>query len=138
MARAISLEVREKIVSAYKRGLGTQEEIADMFDVTRRTVSSFINKALNDDLNPKKQTGRPGSIDHEGLNILKDIVLHEPDKTLSEYCVFFEEETDIFISRPVMCRALKKLKLRRKKKSFYAQEQGRPDVKKKDKILLTQ
>ncbi|HET7115096.1 MAG TPA: hypothetical protein VFI29_01310 [Hanamia sp.] len=83
---------------------------------------------------PKKQTGRPGSIDHEGLNILKVIVLREPDKILSEYCDLFEKETDIFISLPVMCRALKKLKLRRKKKSFYAQEQDRPDVKKKTRF----
>lgn len=138
MPSPISLEIRNKIVEAYQKGVGTQAYIAEIFGTTRRTVNKLINMALTGNLAPKKQTGRPSSIDHEGLEVLKDIVLSQPDKTLAEYCELYEEEIGVEISVPVMCRALKQLNLRRKKKSFYAQEQDRPDVKKKEKILWRQ
>lgn len=134
MPSPISLSVREKIVEAYQKGIGTQSYIADIFGTTRRTVNKLVNLALVDDLAPKKQTGRPASIEHKGMKVLKKMVLSEPDKTLAEYCELYEEETDVHISVPVMCRALKQLNLRRKKKSFYAAEQDRPDVKKKRKF----
>jgi len=125
------LAVREKIVSAYKMDLGSQSELAEVFNLNERTVRRFIQKDRQGDLTPKKGTGRRPSIDEDGLSTLEAIVLNEPDKTLSEYCSIFESIVGIFVSLPVMCRALKKLNLRRKKKSFYAQEQDRPDVKKK-------
>ena len=65
MPSPISLEVREKIVEAYQKGVGTQSYIADIFGTTRRTVNKLVNKALNGDLAVKKQTGRPASIDHK-------------------------------------------------------------------------
>ena len=67
---------------------------------------------------------------------MKKVALSHPDKTLAEYCELYEEKTNIKVSVPVMCRALKQLNLRRKKKSFYAAEQDRHDVKKKEKTLL--
>ena len=134
MTTPISLDVRKKIIAAYEKGLGTQEEIARIFGTTRRTVTRSVRKANEDNLAPKSPPGRLASIDEEGLLLLKKIVLSKPDKTLSEYCAIFEDEMGIYISLPVMCRALKKLNLRRKKKSFYAQEQDRPDVKKKRRL----
>ncbi len=131
MAAPTPLAVRERVVSAYERELGSQSELAEVFNLNERTVRRFIQKDRQGDLTPKKGTGRPPSIDMEGLNTLEAIVENEPDKILSEYCSIFEKITGIFVSVPVMCRALKKLNLRRKKKSFYAQEQDRPDVKKK-------
>ena len=131
MPKPITIEVREKIVQAYNNNIGTQSYIAKIFGVTCRTVNKLINLSINNNLAPKKPTGRPPFINKEGLSILKKIVLLHPDKTLDEYSNLFKKSTGIHVSIPVMCRALKKLNLRRKKKSFYAQEQEREDVKKK-------
>lgn len=113
MAAPTPLAVRERVVSAYKRELGSQSELAEVFNLNERTVRHFIQKDRQGDLAPKKGTGRPPSIDDDGLNTLEAMVANEPDKTLSEYCHIFEEVTGIFVSLPVMCRALKKLNLRR-------------------------
>ena len=131
MVAPVPLAVREKVVSAYERELGSQSELAEVFNLHERTVRRFIRKNRDGDLPPKKGSGRPPSIKEDGLNTIDSIVEKDPDKTLSEYCSIFGEMTGIFVSVPVMCRALQKLNLKRKKKSFYAQEQDRPDVKKK-------
>jgi transposase len=134
MAAAIPLAVREKIVSAYARELGSQSELAEMFDLHERTVRRFIHKDRKGNLKPKRRTGRLPMIGVSELKKIESMVELDPDKTLSEYCIIFKENSGIFVSVPVMCKTLKKLNLRRKKKSFYAQEQERPDVKKKTRF----
>ena len=135
MPKAIPIEVREKIVAAYEKGKRTQDDIADIFGTTQRTVTRFVNKArTGEGLAIKPRTGRPSPMDSQGLIILKDIVLSKPDKTVIEYCNLFEKKVGLSISRSSMSRFLKKLNLRRKKKSLYAQEQDRPDVKKKRRL----
>lgn len=134
MTAAIPLAVREKIVSAYTRELASQSELAEMFNLHERTVRRFIHKDRKGDLNPKKRIGRSPMIGVFELKKIEAMVELEPDKTLSEYCVIFEEISGISVSVPVMCKTLKKLNLRRKKKSFYAQEQERSDVKKKTRF----
>ena len=135
MPTAIPVEVRKKIVSAYEKGTRTQVEIAEIFDTTNRTVCRFVKKSRNGEgLAIKERSGRPSPMNKEGLATLKDIVLSKPDKTIIEYCSLFQKKTGIYVSRSAMGRFLKKLNLRRKKKSFYAQEQDRPDVKKKRRL----
>jgi len=135
MPKFIPVAVRKKIVSAYEKGKMTQGQIAEIFDTTNVSVCRFVQRSRRgDDLAVKKGTGRPSPMNKEGLKILKEIVLAQPDKTIMEYSSLFQRKTGIYISRSAMCRFLKKLNLRRKKKSLYAQEQDRPDVK-KEKIL---
>ena len=132
MPKAIPIEVREKIVAAYEKGTRTQNEIAEIFDTTQRTVTRFVTKKrMGKGLEIKPRSGRPSPMDSKELVILKDIVLLQPDKTVLEYCHLFQKKTGLKISRSSMSRFLKKLNLRRKKKSLYAQAQDRPDVKKK-------
>lgn len=137
MPKFIPVAVRKKIVSAYEKGKMTQVQIAEIFDTTNITVCRFVQRSRKgDDLAVKKGTGRPSPMNEEGLKKLKEIVLSEPDKTLMEYCSLFEKKTGIYISRSAMDRFIKKLNFRRKKKSLYAQEQDRPDVKKKRRLYV--
>lgn len=137
MPAAIPVEVRKKIVSVYEKRKMTQAQIADAFDITDRTVNRFVRKSKSGEgLAIKKRTGRPSYMTYDHFAILKNIVLDQPDKTLIEYCDLFQKKTSISVSRSSMDRFLKKLNLRRKKKSLYAQEQDRPDVKKKRRLYV--
>ncbi len=40
--RAFSMDLRQKIISAYEGGHGTLDEVADTFEVGRRTVARFL------------------------------------------------------------------------------------------------
>ena len=54
MARPLSKELREKIVSAYERGVGTINEVAEIFDITPRTVAKYLQiHRETGDLSPK-------------------------------------------------------------------------------------
>jgi putative transposase len=137
MARALSRELREAIVGAYNRSESTIAETAILFGISERTVNKYLRlERENGDLTPGKSTGRPGKItDVHDKTILK-IVKSSPDKTLSEYCDEFYERTGIIVGTTIMFRAFEKLNIRRKKKSYYASEQDRPDVKKKTRLHI--
>ena len=55
---------------------------------------------------------------------------------LAALCEKYFKRRKITVSTSMMCRALKKMNLRRKKKSLYAAEQERKDVKKKEKVSV--
>jgi transposase len=42
VARALSKELREKIVSAYERGAGTIPEVANIFGISERSVARYL------------------------------------------------------------------------------------------------
>jgi transposase len=119
MARPLLKELREVIVSSYNRGLGTIVEIAEMFDVTSRTVSNYLKLYKETgDLTPKPLPGRPPILTEENLNIIKTIILSNRDGTLQDFCDEFEHQVSIKITIVTMHNACKKLNINRKKKVF--------------------
>jgi transposase len=117
MTRAVSKEIREKIVSAYKNGLGTINQIAKIFGLADRTILKFLKiERESGDLTPNYPTGRPPVIDKNNLTIIKKIVLLNNSGTLQEYCDSFYKETGLNVCLSSMSKACKKLNLRRKKK----------------------
>ena len=132
MSRAIPIEVREMIVDAYFRDQGTIAELAQVFNISTRVIDKFLSLSRdNKDLIPGKSSGRPGKITEAEYPKIKKMVQKNPDKTLIEYCEIVFLETGISVGTSIMDRTFKKLNIRRKKKSYYASEQERPDVKKK-------
>src|ERR1044072_5685733 len=63
--RAYSMDLRQKIVSAYEGGHGTLDDVADTFEVGRRTVARFLSLArAGESLWPKPHGGGyPASLD---------------------------------------------------------------------------
>jgi transposase len=84
--RAYSMDLRQKIVSAYESGDGTFDEIAETFEVGRRTVARLIGLARSgESLWPKPHGGGyPASLDGDALALLRERVARRPDVTLSE------------------------------------------------------
>lgn len=117
MARSLPKEVREAIVNACKSGMGTIVEIAEMFNVTTRTISNYLRiDRESGDLTPRPKTGRPAILNSKNLAVIKSIIMSKADGTLQEYCDAFKKVTKIEVTYVTMHNACKKLKIRRKKR----------------------
>ena len=93
MARPLSKEIREAIVSAYERGAGTISEVAGMFNITPRAVSNYLRiHRETGDLTPRPKSGRPAILNDKNLAIIKSIIMSNNDGTLQEYCDEFKKK----------------------------------------------
>ena len=119
MANPLSKELREKIVSAYERGLGTIKEVAEIFSITERTVAKYLQiYRETGDLTPKSLPGRPPILTDKNLTIIKKIILLNQDGTLQDFRDAFENKTGIHVAISTMQNACDKLDMNRKKKAF--------------------
>jgi transposase len=116
--RAYSIDLRQKIVSAYESGQGTLDEIADTFEVGRRTLARLVHHARSgQSLWPKPHGGGyPASLGGETLALLCAQVARRPDATLSELSDYLRSRSGVRLHPSTLCRALRRLGLPRKKK----------------------
>ena len=117
MAKPLSKELREKIVSAYERGFGTIKKVSEIFGIKPRTVAKYLQiYRENGDLTPKPLPGRPPILTNENLDIIKKIISLNRDGTLQDFRDKFEVETGIHVAISTMQNACDKLDMNRKKK----------------------
>lgn len=111
--KALSLDLRNRIVRAYLAGGRTQAEIAEVFGVSERTVKRLWRKwRETGDLRPDKVGGRrPRAIVGQALRRLKQAVRDRPDATLEELL----EACGVSCSTVTVHNTLKRLGYRRKK-----------------------
>lgn len=115
--QAYSLDLRQRVVSAYENGVETILEVAERFAVS----DSFIKKLLR----RKRATGGIAPVGHRGgqpkrlsekhRKWLVKTVLAQPDITLGELQERLLREQNLSASVPTLCRELRALNLRRKK-----------------------
>jgi transposase len=115
--QAYSLDLRQRVVSAYENGVETILEVAERFEVS----DSFIKKLLR----RKRTTGTIAPVGHRGgqprrlsdqdRKWLLKTVLAQPDITLGELQKRLQSEKNLTVSVPTLCRELRALNLRRKK-----------------------
>jgi len=123
--RAVSVEIREKIIKCYEDEILTIEEITELFNVSERSVYRYLS--LNKQqlsLMPKSQPGRPSILTGENLQLIKDIVLSKNDSTLQEYADIFEKKTGIKVSFVTIYNACQKLDIRFKKKFLRSRKRS--------------
>lgn len=118
--KAYSTDLRQKIIDAHNRKLGTQPEIAELFGVS----VSFVEKLLyryrtTGDIAPKPHAGgRQMRLDGAAQQRIVQWLQVQPDLTLEELCTRSETELGVKISVPTMCRLLQRQGLPRKKSPF--------------------
>ena len=136
MPAPYSLDLRIRAVEAYEEGEGTQQEVAEQFGIGVRTLKEwiFLKKEIGN-VHPKKHIHRGPLpiIDEKGLLFIKRVIENRPDVLISSIQELYEKKFKVVISQSMVSRALNKLNLRRKKKSEYAAEQDRDDVKKNER-----
>ncbi|WP_416666324.1 helix-turn-helix domain-containing protein [Egbenema bharatensis] len=119
--KAYSVDLREKIVNAYERGDTSIRKVATQFGVAKSYVQKLLLlKKTQGHLAPKKQGGTmKGQLDEYGSELTAMVQSH-PDATLAEYCEYFGEQYNVWVCRSVMCCALQKQQLTRKKRPYAA------------------
>lgn len=114
--QSYSTDLRQRIVHAYERRLGSQRALADLLEVS----VSFVEKLLR----RHRSTGAVGPKPHAGGHqrrlaaaetLLREAVRETPDITLADLCTRVAETQGLQVSVPTMCRALQRLGLPRNK-----------------------
>jgi transposase len=114
---AYSIDLRQKILRACERHLGSQRTIADVFGVSL----AFVEKVLRQhhttgDIAPKPHAGgQKPRLDTAAQAVVQRLLSDNPDATLEELCTDVAAEIGVRVSVPTMCRVLQRLGLPRKK-----------------------
>jgi len=127
--KAYSQDLRDRVIEAVRKRDGTLQQIAERFLVS----VSFITRLrqLHRDtgsLEPRPHGGgNPSVLSPEDLEHLRQAVRERPDATLEE----LRQRLGATCSLMTISRALRRLGLTRKKKVPRAEEQGRPEVRRR-------
>ena len=132
--KAYSTDLRQKIVEAYERRVGTQGEVAETFGVSQSFVEKLLHRyRTTGGIAPLPHGGGDKPLlDEEALGLLRRLVEEQPDATLSELCEMLYERGGKRVRVTTMWKALKRLDLRRKKvtsRHRAGQPQGREETR---------
>ena len=118
MAAAYSIDLREKILSAWQGKEGSQRGLAKRFKVSFSFIKDLLHQYKETGtIIPRKQGGdRRSKLKEQEQELLKKIVSKQNDIYLREIQSIIQEKTGIDVSLSSLCRTLQKLELRRKKK----------------------
>jgi transposase len=114
---AYSIDLRQKILQACERRLGSQRALADLFGVSLSFVEKLLRRhRTSGDLAPKPHAGgqRP-RLDTAASALVRRLVHDNSDITLEELCTRVADELGVRVSVATMCRRLQRLGLPRKK-----------------------
>jgi transposase len=111
------MELRTRVVDAYKRGEGSIRNLADRFVVHRNTVLSWLGLVEETgSVEPRPHGGgTPTVLTGENLQVLLDLVKQDPDATLEELVEMLRDK-GIHTNDSSVSRALLGEKITRKKK----------------------
>ena len=117
MPKAYSADLRERVLLADATGLAPAV-VAERFGVGLSTVYLWRQQARAEGRRCAKPHGggRARGIDAAGEAILRELVAERNDRTLEEYIEQLATRGRPKVSRPTLCRALRRLGLRRKKR----------------------
>ena len=117
MAAAYSLDLRQKILSAWQNKEGSQRDLAKRFKVSLSFIRDFLRRYRETgEVAAKPQGGdRRSKIKDKEQELLQKMVTEQSDIYLREIQSALQQRTGIDVSGSSLCRTLKRLKLGRKK-----------------------
>jgi transposase len=113
---ALSVDLRERVLAAHERREGSQRVLAERFGVAVGTVNGWLRQARAGRRAPLRRRGGRAALGGAGPEDLAAMVAERPDATLAEYAAMLAERVGRRFSPAVLCRALRRAGLRRKKK----------------------
>jgi transposase len=122
----LSKDLRERILDAVDNREGSRRKLAARFKVNTSTITRLLQlRRQTGSFEPRPHGGGvEPTLDHDALDRLRKLVEETPDATLEA----LKQKLGISGSRMIICRALQKLGLPRKKKSPHAAERDTPEV----------
>jgi transposase len=114
---AYSIDLRQKILHAWERRLGSQRALADLFGVSLSFIEKLIRRyRTTGDIAPKPHAGGPTlRLDTTAATLVRRLMHDNADLTLEELCAHVADERGVRVSVATMCRVLQRLGLPRKK-----------------------
>src|SRR5258708_11414854 len=129
-----SRDLRKRIIDTVERGEGSLQQIAKRFVVSISFVTRLLRRyGPTGSLEPKPHGGgRRPALGPAQLRRLRASIEEKPDATLEE----LRRRLGVNCSTMAIVRALKKLKITRKKKVLHAQERDTPEGRQKRRQFL--
>src|SRR5436309_11743629 len=122
-----SMDLRRRVAEAVDNQEGSLRQLARRFGVSVTFITRLLGlRRQTGSLAPRPhQGGRHPALDKAGQQHLRQLLKEQPDLTLEELAQRLD------CGRMAIWRALRKLKITRKKRVRRADERGRPDVQQK-------
>jgi len=115
------MELRERVINAWKKGDATQLEIAKRFDLGSQTVVRWLSRfRRTGSVEPSAMGGarRAYIVDEEGATLVREILDCNLDSTLPEVCALYEEVRGVRVSPQTMSDTVRRLGYTRKRGSI--------------------
>ncbi len=122
----LSNDLRKRILDAVDNKEGSRRKLAARFAVNTATITKLLRlRRETGSYEPRPHGGGVApALDDDALQRLRRLVERTPDATLED----LRREMGVSGSRMIICRALRKLGLPRKKKTPHASERDEPEV----------
>jgi transposase len=118
MAKALSVDLRERAVAAYKRGDGGQAEIAARFGIGESSLRRWLKRERETGaVGPTVdfRHGPPPKIEVANMRVLEELLRAFPDATNTELAERMQERTGLVVSASTISRSIAILGWTRKK-----------------------
>lgn len=118
MGKALSVDLRERVVAAYKRGEGTQVQIAALFGIGEASVRRWVRRDRETgSVTPKAgfKRGPAPKIEMANMAVLEELLDANKDATNEELADLMAERTGISVSASTISRSIALLGWTRKK-----------------------
>jgi transposase len=117
MPAPLSVDLRQRILSAYQAKEGSQRQLAERFKVSLSFIRDLMrHHRETGTVQPKPRGGGAvAKLGKEQLPIVEALVKAQPDALLTELCDRFAEQTGIEVSVSTMQRVVTHLQLSVKK-----------------------
>ena len=113
--RAYSVDLREKIVTAVRRGM-SKAQVARIFEVGATSVKRYVSMAdQGKPLNPGKAPGKKGKLGESGMKLLEQDLHERPSVTYQNRSQLLHQLLGVEVSKATICRAIRRLGYTRKK-----------------------
>src|SRR5437868_3074985 len=124
--RPYSLDLRERVAAAVENLDGSFRQIARRFRVSLSFVTRLMRRRRQTgELAPRPHGGgRSPALDEPARRRLRQLLHKEPDLTLAE----LRQRLGLSCSLVAIWRALRQMKITRKKKNLHHDERDRPDI----------
>jgi transposase len=108
---AYAIDLRQKILRACERQLGSQRTIADIFGVSLAFIEQVLRhyRATGDLAPQPHRGGQKPRLAGAAQSVVQRLVSDHPEATLAELCTEVVVETGRRVSVPTMCRVLQRL-----------------------------
>ena len=117
MPAPLSVDLRQRILTAYEAKEGSQRQLAARFKVSLSFIRDLLRHyRATGTVEPKAHAGGAvAKLGKEQLPIVQSLVQAQPDALLIELCERFAQQTGVEVSVSTMQRAVCQLKLSVKK-----------------------